>query len=196
MCRKYTDINHVNLLLVSLIWRMVFLAFHLLYIVFCHSHFLLLIQINIPLRWLLFSLFPSHWPFHTGGGYAYLMEVTTTHVHSSTQCYSLLSCPELTSGHTYSSPTSHTAVAYAYFCLQPHCPLLKTTVENFLHCLNNSTQWFNQVKDAANRHSGNKKQSSLTLLIKHPAFCSCPCISDLGFFSENIHYLKIFCSCI
>lgn len=73
--------------------------------------------------------------------------------------------------------------AYADFCLQPHCPLLKTTVENFLYCLNNSTQWFNQVKDAANRHSGNKKQSSLTLLIRHPAFCSCPCISDLGFFS-------------
>lgn len=107
MCRKYTDINHVNLLLVSLIWRMVCLAFHLL---FCHSHFfLLLIQINIPLRWLLFSLFPSHWPFHTGGGYAYLMDETgtTTPDHSSTQCYSLLSCPELTSGHTYSSLTSH-----------------------------------------------------------------------------------------
>lgn len=108
MCRKYTGINRVNLLLVSLIWRMVFLAFRLLYVVFCHSHFfLLLIQINIPLRWLLFSLFPSHWPFHTGGGYAYLIEVTITHDHSSTQCYSLLSRPELTSGHTYPSLTSH-----------------------------------------------------------------------------------------
>lgn len=84
--------------------------------------------------------------------------------------------------HILFSDKSYAAAAYAYFCLQPHCPLLKTTVENFLYCLNNSTQWFNQVKDAANRHSENKKQSSLTLLIRHPAFCSCPCISDLGFF--------------
>ena len=56
---------------------------------------------------ILFSRFPSHWPFHTGGGYAYLMEVTITHDYLSTQCYSLLSRPELTSGHTYSSLTSH-----------------------------------------------------------------------------------------
>lgn len=89
--------------------------------------------------------------------------------------------------HILLSDKSYAASAYAYFCLQPHCPLLKTTVENFLFCLNNSTQWFNQVRDAANRHSENKKQSSLTLLIRHPAFCSCPCISDLGFF-----FLRIF----
>lgn len=127
MCRKYTDINHVNLLLVSLIWRMVFLAFHLLYVVFCHYIFFVTysnkysFEVTSVLSLSLSLTLPHR------RRYAYLMEVTTTHVHSSTQCYSLLSCPEFSSGHTYSSPTSHAAAAYAYF----YAPASLPTTENY-----------------------------------------------------------------